>query len=639
MRHDFSSLSFTQFEALSADLIGRDQNVRFEQFGVGPDGGIDGRYVKGPDVTILQAKNYGGSKFSDLKRVLQKERAKIDKLALNRYILSTSVSMTATRKAVLMEIIGPSLLTPSDIYGKEDLEALLRSYPDVLEAHPELWPTNAAVLERVLNRTLDERNRRSQPPAVLSALLPRVSAESAVVVNDLRDILFLLGARPADDQFILWLGPKLEAHGYQVFSEIMTLEPGDRWRKEVYRALEHRAAKVLVPANSVTRQDEGLMDLLDKSREIGTAIKDPRFVIPLRMNEGSKIEGLRDAVPVDFANGWGKGLERLLESLRRQKVPHMAYDGVVAPQWDQFRTLRGISLLQEPEPLTSNWISVVEMPDNIHYYEAVGSLREGALKNQVARLSYPAVIHGRGLIAFADPMDIQDSFEGVASLRLVASVPVTKFVETGMAGADIKAREASNKMTELINKAWEQYCKNKGMIAYAYSNAQGFHISADQVANGFRVPWGKQGGGRRSSMLRNVARKHVWKYGVTAIPRLWPFWHIRLKARVLFAEDNGTAEGKTIDDSKKMHRLRRTGCKGWRNKQWHGRLLAFLEIMSAGSAFIRVPLAPGHDMLLSSEPILFTSPVSTSLPDVSDADGEEVDDSTLGRPEAEEEDA
>ncbi len=61
--------------------------------------------------------------------------------------------------------------------------------------------------------------------------------------------------------------------------------------------------------------------------------------------------------------------------------------------------------------------------------------------------------------------------------------------------------------------------------------------------------------------------------------------------------------------------------------------------MSGESAYIRVSLAPGQDMLLSSEPILFTSPVSTALPDVGDPDAEEQDESTLGRPVADDEDA
>ena len=203
-------------------------------------------------------------------------------------------------------------------------------------------------------------------------------------------------------------------------------------------------------------------------------------------------------------------------------------------------------LLPEPEQLVSNWLYVAEMPDEIHYYEATGAVREDALKRQVSRLTYPAQKHGRGVFTFADPQDVDDSFQGVASLQLRASMPVDEFVESGMPEAQMAKREASNLVTQFMRDAWERFCKNKGMISYEYAGAKGFHISSDQAPNGHKVRWGRQGGGRRSSMLRNVAKNHVWKYGVTALPRLWPFWHVRLKARVLFSEDNGTAEGKEI---------------------------------------------------------------------------------------------
>ncbi len=169
------------------------------------------------------------------------------------------------------------------------------------------------------------------------------------------------------------------------------------------------------------------------------------------------------------------------------------------------------------------------------------------------------------------------------------------------------------------------------MVAYEYSNGSGFHVSPEQAAIGARIPWGQQGE-RRSSMLRNRAKKHICVYGVTAGPEELAVLAFRLKARVLFAKDNGTQQGERIDDPQRMHRLRRSGCKGWRNKQWHGRLLAFLQIMSGKSAFIRVSLAPGKNLLLSSEPLLFTSPVSTASPNEMDPDAEETDASTLGRP-------
>lgn len=106
----------------------------------------------------------------------------------------------------------------------------------------------------------------------------------------------------------------------------------------------------------------------------------------------------------------------------------------------------------------------------------------------------------------------------------------------------------------------------------------------------------------------------------------------------MFAKDNKTPAGVAIDEPKKQHRLRRTICKGWRNKQWYGRMLAFLELLSGDSAFIRLPLSPSGSILLEANPMLFTSPVSTALPDILDPDAEETDLSTLGRPESEDAD-
>ena len=632
MPHDFSALSPSQFEALSADLIGRLQEVRFEEFGEGADGGIDGRYVQdGDGATILQAKRYEKTAITALKREMQGEREKIDRLAPQRYILSTSVSMTPGRKRDLMEICGPALQTPGDIFGREDLEGLLRRYPDIEEGHPALWaPTSGATLGRIINRTLDERERKVPP--VLRALLPKRTDAPGETSNTARDTLFLIGARPDHDQLLLWLGPKLEVHGYRVFSELLTLEPGARWRRETAIALEHRAAKVLAVAGSATGADDGVMDLIDQAKALGDMIHDPRLIIPLRYEAGAKIDGLRDATPIDFTDGWAEGFVKLLETLRRQGVPRRPDLASVAPQWDSFRKRGAVPLVAEPEPLISNWVQILEMPDAIHFYEASGAVREDTLKRRIRMLPFPAAQRGRGLITFAASPDVEEGLDGVAKLSLRASASIASAAENGMPEIDLAGRDLSNVVTGLLRDAWERHCRHAGMVSYTYSGGDGFHVSPAQAAIGERVPWGRQGA-RRSSMLRNIARKHVWSYGVTAIPRDWPFWHFRLKARVLFAKDNDTEQGERIDDPKRMHRLRRSGCKGWRNKQWHGRLLAFLQIMSGDSAFIRVSLAPGQDLLLSSEPLLFTSPVSTSLPDIADPDAEEEDDSTLGRPE------
>ena len=637
MQYTYFALSPSDFEALSADLIGRDLGIRFELFAEGPDGGMDGRHATGTGDVILQAKHYDKSGYSALKSKMKAERASIDRLDSKRYVLVTSVSLTPGNKSELAELIGPSLQGSADIYGKEDLDGLLRKYQDVLIAHPNLWQSSGEVLKAIVTEAMDERERLSILPSALAALLrePKAEHESDTLP---RDVIFIIKATPTDDEFTQWLGPKLEARGYRVFADILTLEPGDRWRRVISRILEHRAAKVLVLCSSKTLGDDAVQDGIEHAREISHALNDPRFIIPLRLEDGSKISDLRDAVPVDFVRGWGDGLATLVKTLQRQGVPRQDGAAVVDRHWEAFRKRKAIPLVNEPERLTSNWVSIAEMPDDVCFYEGTGQIDEGRIKRRIDSLSYPAVAYGKGLFTFAGPQEIEQDFEGIARMHLQLSIPIQDFVQRGVASLALEKRDASSMMVRIVNDAWLRFCRERGMIEYTYSKSPGFHISPDQAANGERVPWGKQGT-RRSSMLRNIARKHVWQFGVTALPAFWPFWHIKLKARVLFSEDIGTPSGRAIDDPKKMHRLRRSICKGWRNKQWHGRLLAFLEILSGDSAYIRISLAPGRHMLLASEPALFSSPVRTKLPDVLDPDGEEIDESTLGRPDLEDQDA
>ena len=43
-----------------------------------------------------------------------------------------------------------------------------------------------------------------------------------------RNIVLISKATPGDDEFVLWLAPRLEAAGYTVFADILNLEGGTR---------------------------------------------------------------------------------------------------------------------------------------------------------------------------------------------------------------------------------------------------------------------------------------------------------------------------------------------------------------------------------------------------------------------------
>lgn len=637
MEYNFSTLSPTDFENLTRDLLGRALGIRFEGFAEGPDDGMDGRHAMADGDIILQSKRYDRSGFAGLKAKMKSERAKIDALQPKRYILATSATLTPANKTVLAEIIGPALQSPGDIFGPQDLNALLRQHSDIELAHQALWRQSSAVMKTLITSAVKDALPKPAPiPPPLAALLPPTATETKAAEPAVRDTLFLLKSSPDDDQFALWLAPKLEAEGYRVFADILTLEPGDRWRREINLALEHRAAKVLLVGRNATLDDVAVQDDIDIALDVAKRLGDQRFILPLRLESHRKVKGIGDTVAVDFVRGWGEGLAKLLETLRRQKVPRNPSAARIDPNWELFRRRGAIPLINQPERLTSNWLRVVEMPDAIFYYEATGASDPDRLKRALGNYPYPTAVQGRGFLTFATQAEIDEAFSEIGRFRVKHSVPILDFVEDGIADLDLERQPARNLVNMMMKDAWFRFCKDRGLVDYSYSNSVGFHASPALAPKGVRIPWGTQGE-RRSSMLRNVAKKHIWQYGVTALPSIWPFWHFKLKARVLFAADNGTQEGLKIDDPKKMHRLRRSICKGWRNKQWHGRMLAFLELISGDSAYIRLRLSQNSDCVLEASPVLFSSPVSTVLPDVADADAEETDISTLGRPEAEEE--
>jgi len=635
MTHDFSSLSPADFEDLTRDLLGRELGIRFEAFPDGPDDGMDGRHAAADGNVILQAKHYYRSGFAKLKAKMKTERASIDALRPKRYILATSAALTPANKAQLSEVIGPALEGPGDLFGPQDLVALLRKFPDVETAHPKLWQQSSAVLKSLITGAVaDALPKQDAIPPVLASLLPKPNIAAAASPE--RDTIFILKSSPIDDEFALWLAPKLEAEGYRVFADILTLEPGDRWRREINQALEDRAAKVLLISRNATLDDPLVQDDIDIAIDVAQRRGDKRFILPLRLEAGRKVKGIGDTVAVDFVRGWGEGLMSLLDALRRQKVPRHANAVRINPNWELFRRRGAVPLIDQPERLTSNWLRVAEAPDTIHYYEPSGASDPDQLKRALARYPYPTAIQGRGFLSFAGQAEIDEAFEEIGRFRVKRSVPLLKFLDEGLPKLGIERQVASNLLMVMIKEAWFEFCKLRGLIEYSYSNSVGFHASPALAPVGTRIPWGKQGD-RRSSMLRNIAKGHIWQFGVTALPATWPFWHLKLKSRVLFAADNGTPEGLAIDDPKKMHKLRRSICKGWRNKQWHGRMLAFLEMLSGDSAFIRLRLSAEHNLVIDAAPVLFSSPVSTMLPNEADADDEEMDASTLGRPENDDE--
>ncbi|MGZ3101430.1 nSTAND3 domain-containing NTPase [Streptomyces sp. H72] len=158
---DLGRLTDFDFEAVCKDLFELEFGVRLEIFTPGPDGGVDLRHLKGEDpALVVQCKHFHRSGRAKLLNHIQKvEAPKLRKLKPGRYVLATSVELSRDSKDKLYEALKPFVQSPSDIYGKDEIDALLRKHDQVVKRHLRLWLTSASVLNSLLSKSIVTRSQ------------------------------------------------------------------------------------------------------------------------------------------------------------------------------------------------------------------------------------------------------------------------------------------------------------------------------------------------------------------------------------------------------------------------------------------------------------------------------------------------
>lgn len=184
--YTFETLSPKDFELLTRDLLQKELSITLETFKSGRDSGIDLRYAKDiPNQLIVQCKHYKNSTLNDLYNALKNEVEKIKKLNPERYIISTSQSLSPKNKEEILHICSPFIKSASDIYGKDDLNNLIEKFPEVEKGHFKLWLTSTKVLEQVLHSNIvnESRFKLDEIKEKIKKFVPNPS------VNEAQDIL------------------------------------------------------------------------------------------------------------------------------------------------------------------------------------------------------------------------------------------------------------------------------------------------------------------------------------------------------------------------------------------------------------------------------------------------------------------
>lgn len=183
--YDFKPLNDKEFEILCADLIGEVEGTRIERFKAGRDAGVDGRFFasEGKEV-ILQCKHWGNTPLRQLIRALEStEKPKLDKLKPHRYLLAVSNSLSRADKKTIHRALAPHITSESDIYGKEDLNDLLKDKTHIEQRHYKLWLHSSSVLGYIINSAIIGRSAFSLEEIIRSSSRYVVTGNHQAALN------------------------------------------------------------------------------------------------------------------------------------------------------------------------------------------------------------------------------------------------------------------------------------------------------------------------------------------------------------------------------------------------------------------------------------------------------------------------
>ena len=428
-----------------------------------------------------------------------------------------------------------------------------------------------------------------------------------------RQALFISHATPEDNAFTIWLGAKLAASGYEVWADVLRLKGGDDWQRKLEDALRNRACKVLLVANQQSVDKQGVRNEIQIASEVARKIGDSRFILPLRLGPFDAPFLIAHAQYIDFSRGWSVGLYELLAALQDEyKVPRVSDPSTET--WSSLQAMYGRKLEQRPERLSSNWLRVRKLPENIFYY------RNNELRHHGITLSLPQVPYGDGVLTCEE-----HAISGASTTSLNLALGV------GWPELGISTTELRKMFSRLANQGMELFLKSRSLQSFEMASGRLAWTFGGELPN-TRLPfsWGDVKGSR---VLRGTSekRKVQWHFGVTSQYRGGSLRYFRLRTHIVFSED-GTA---TLP-AKRMHRMRRSFTKTWRNARWRDLLLTFLFWLSNGESTIRLPLHMEDDLVVEVPPLMFVSPVGITEGKEDESD---EDDTSTEFPEEDEEES
>jgi len=382
----------------------------------------------------------------------------------------------------------------------------------------------------------------------------------------MRNKLFISHATPDDNDFTKWLSLKLIALGYEVWCDLFYLDKGIDFWSSIEAEIRDNACKFLIVQTATSNKRDGVLKELAVATKVKKQLKDETFIIPLAIDSNLSYDDINIELlrlnSIDFKTSWAKGLQDLLEALKKQNVPQNAPDPDKSNLLYQQIFLQGKSVIKKDEVYDSNWFPIISFPAELRFHRYEGRLPK---KFDVRTLTFPAVRYKDYLCTFAWEYDFMHQLPETETYdnKQTIKIQTADILANTFDSQFISNSECQRLIVQLINKGFELRMKEKVVQQYAMSKEIAYWIEKGTLEKDkfYKV-----------QLVGKMLDKN-WHFGITAAGKLYPYNVLMVSSHIFF-----TSDGKTVIASKdQQHKARRKQGAKWYNKEWRGKIFAFFK--------------------------------------------------------------
>ncbi len=405
--------------------------------------------------------------------------------------------------------------------------------------------------------------------------------------------IFISHTSPSDNYFTAWLSSKLKLLGYDVWVELDELKSGDAFWPQIEDAIRNQSIK-FIPVISqayiekVKNPSSGIFKELSCADRIqGKA----NFKSPVKIdaiNEDDfpvQIMGLHS---IDFYNNWQSGLEKLLESFEKEKIPNNGSNTEnPLPFWlDAFKVNNIFN--EKEETIYTNWFPF-SIPEKLYIHRP-------SIKNKIDQhdIVYSYLEYSDRHICFFPSTDYPANIECTSSYAFDIEtiwneqvVPVDDF---------LAFNQPRKKIVELINKIMSDYFFQQGTKKYEQANETVFYFPATSE-------------NKKRISLKSLSKTNVsvagknkdvfWSFGISSYAILYPFPYLKINSHLIF-ESPGF---QPLEQDDMFSRRRQFGS-SWFNRDWLDTLIGMMLKLSGMNEEKKlfIPVSSGLNIIVEAVP-------------------------------------